>query len=218
MEARTERVEIPSAAGQRLAAEMDWPAGRAPVPAVAFSHGWGSGKASPRNRQIARHLVKAGIAALRLDFTGHGESTGTEEDSTLGQQTADLTAALSYLRQRPEVSAVGVAGSSSGGLPALRLAAEDPRLGALVLREPRSEGMLEAAGRIQAPTMLISGGAASPLLEPIRRLADVLECPHRLVIIEGGGHLFEAPAAFEAVTHVTVSWFRLHLLGAQVGA
>jgi pimeloyl-ACP methyl ester carboxylesterase len=211
-----ERVEFESANGIRLVGEIDWPTAARPVtalpvPAVVFSHGWGSGKGSPRNVVIARHLAQAGIAAFRIDFTGHGESGGTPAESTLSQQVADLGAALDYLGTRPEVSSLGVAGSSSGGLAAIILAADDPRVAAVVLREPRTEGTWEAARRITAPTLLIQGGAASPLQEPIRRFAQALKYPHRLLVIEGGGHLFEDPATFEVVVRQTVDWFRTHL-------
>ncbi|MFH0811118.1 MAG: alpha/beta fold hydrolase [Pseudomonadota bacterium] len=213
MFSRTERVEFTSAAGAiPLVGEIDWPAQRKPqVPAVIFSHGWGSGKASPRNRIIAGALAEAGIAAFRIDFTGHGESGGSEIQSTLGQQVADLSAAVDHLATHFGLTCLGLAGSSSGGLAALRVASREPRLAALVLREPRSEGMEAEASRITAPTLLIQGGEASPLHAAIRRLAAIMTCPHRLLVIEGGGHLFEAPGTFDIVSEETVRWFRTHL-------
>ena len=208
---RTERVELESANGMRLAGEIDWPEAAPPLPAVVFSHGWGSGKCSPRNLVIAQRLAEAGLAALRFDFTGHGDSSGTEADSTWAQQVADLGAAVDFMLARPEVTRVGVAGASTGGLVALRLAARHEGVSALVLREPRSEGAESYAHLILAPTLLLQGGRASPLRSDILRLAGLLRCPHRLVEIEGGGHLFEDPATFEVVVEQTVDWFAEHL-------
>lgn len=210
-----ERVRFESAAGISLAGEIDWPEAPRPVPIVVFSHGWGSSKASPRNTVIARRLAERGLASLRFDYTGHGESGGSLDESTWRQQVADLAAALAYARERPEVSAVGLAGASTGGLVALRVAAADERLGALVLREPRTEGAGNFAARISAPTLILQGGEVSPLAADIKRLAELLTCPHRLVIIEGGGHLFEEPATFEAVVEQTLAWFERHLLGRE---
>jgi putative phosphoribosyl transferase len=208
----SERVEFESANRMRLVGEIDWPRLRVPLPAVVFSHGWGSSKHSPRNTVIAARLAEAGIAAFRIDFTGHGESSGTPEDSTWAQQVADLKSALDYLAGRPEIGAVGVAGASTGGLVAIMFAAEDERVRALVLREPRTEGTDVLAARIKAPTLLIQGGAASPLQPAIRHLARLLRCAHRLEIIEGGGHLFEDPRTFQVVVEKTVEWFQNYLL------
>jgi len=209
----TEPVELTSAGGIRLSAEIDWPDVPGRVPLVAFAHGWGSGKGSPRNRAVAERLALAGIAALRLDFTGHGESGGHRAQSTWEQQAADLKAALDYALSRPEVSAAGLAGSSTGGIAAMMLAAADDRVRALVLREPRTEGAGDLAPRIKAPTLILQGGAASPLAADIHRLSRQLLGPHRLVVIEGGGHLFEDPATFRVVLAQTVAWFEEHLLG-----
>jgi pimeloyl-ACP methyl ester carboxylesterase len=217
-----ERVEFTTldfASGEpvRLVGEIDWPLTPPPVPGVVFSHGWGSGKGSRRNVVIAQHLAQAGMAALRFDYTGHGESWGTPEQSTWGQQAADLARAISYMLSRPEVSRVGVAGASTGGLAAIRVTADDERIQALVLREPRAEDTDRLVPRLKAPTLIISGGAASPLLAELRRLDSLLGCPHRLLVIEGGGHLFEDPATFEIVTRQTVAWFERHLLGLPPG-
>lgn len=210
MEGKTERIEFESANHIRLVGEIDWPTTPPPHPAVAFAHGLDSSKKSSCNLPIAHRLNEEGIAALRFDFTGHGESGGTRKESTVEQQIADLRAAINYLASKEQVSRIGVNGSSSGGLPALWLACEDYQLSALVLREPHSEGVEKEAHRIQAPTLFILGGKESPFYESICRLAGHLTCEYHIEIIGGGGYLFED--VFETMVEKTADWFRRYLL------
>jgi fermentation-respiration switch protein FrsA (DUF1100 family) len=86
--------------GLSLAAVLLVPDGAKAPPVVAFAHGWGSSKASPRNREIADALVDAGIAAFLFDFTGHGDSEGDANATGLREQSEDLTDALDFLAVR----------------------------------------------------------------------------------------------------------------------
>lgn len=207
------RVSFKSSRGHRLAGELLLPDGAGPHPAVTFAHGWGSSKASPRNRAAAEALRTAGIAAFLFDFTGHGESEGSQEESTLSQQADDLRAALDVLQAMDDIDArrLGVAGASSGGAAALRLAAGDPRVRALVLRSGNPAGAEESAHRIRVPTLLVVGDqdvatrAANEELLP--RLAGV----RQLEVVPRGDHLFTDPGALARASEVAVGWMRKHL-------
>lgn len=71
---------------------------------------------------IAHALANAGIATLRYDDRGAGESTGDVVGMSIDDLKADAQAGLDLLRQR--FSRVGIIGHSEGGSIALLLAAE----------------------------------------------------------------------------------------------
>nr|AYJ09235.1 esterase [uncultured bacterium] len=83
-------------------------------------------------------LAEAGIATLRIDFRGSGESGGEWADTTFSTQTADAVAAFDSLENMDGVdgSRVGILGYSQGGLVGAHLAALRPQAGAVVLWAP----------------------------------------------------------------------------------
>lgn len=206
------RVSFTNPQGRRLAGELLLPDTPGPHPVVVFAHGFGSDKASPRNRLVADALVAVGIAAFVFDFTGHGESEGAAEDSTPVQQVDDLRAALDTLAgiDDVDVARLGVAGASSGAAVALRLAAEDKRIRALALRSPNVEGAEAAAARVTVPTLLVVGERDAPIRAMcealLPRLADA-----RLEIVPRGDHLFEEPEALARASSLTVGWLKSRL-------
>jgi putative phosphoribosyl transferase len=207
------RVSFKSLRGHRLAGELLLPDGRGPHPAVAFAHGWGSSKASPRNRAVAEALRTAGIATFLFDFTGHGESEGSQEESTLGQQADDLRAALDVLQSMDDIDArrLGVAGASSGGAAALQFAAGDPRVRALVLRSANPAGADASAHRIRVPTLLVVGDQDVTIRAANEELLPRLAGVRQLEVVPRGDHLFTDPGALARATEVTVGWMRKHL-------
>ncbi|MCX8052519.1 MAG: lysophospholipase [Armatimonadetes bacterium] len=177
---------------------------------VVFAHGTGSSKASPRNRGIAERLLNHGIASFLFDFTGHGDSDGIPEQSTQDQQFDDLISAIDFLSAQTlvETRFVGVNGSSTGGTVAIRAAAEDPRVQVMVLRVPRSLGILQYAPDVRAPTLIIQGSEDKVVLPEAREIYESLTCPKELQIIKGAGHLFEEkPSYLRRMTELTCAWF-----------
>jgi pimeloyl-ACP methyl ester carboxylesterase len=71
---------------------------------------------------LRRHLLDAGIAVLSYDKRGVGGSSGDWRTATLTDLATDATAAVDFLRSRPEVrsEAVGLFGHSEGGWVVLR--------------------------------------------------------------------------------------------------
>ncbi len=86
-------------------------------------------------KTIAIELGKAGIASLRCDDRGGGESTGDFTAATLDTFVADTSAAVAALRAEPAIdpARIGLVGHSEGGIVAPLVATRDPRLRALVL-------------------------------------------------------------------------------------
>ena len=73
---------------------------------------------------IADFLARRGIATLRYDDRGFGESTGDVTFCTTEDLKNDAAAGIAFLRQRFRFDKVGVIGHSEGGTIALMLAAE----------------------------------------------------------------------------------------------
>jgi pimeloyl-ACP methyl ester carboxylesterase len=84
---------------------------------------------------IADYLTKKGIAVLRYDDRGVGESKGDPTLSTSADFANDAAAAIAYLRTRKEIDLkkIGVIGHSEGGIIAPMLAANDKNIAFIVL-------------------------------------------------------------------------------------
>lgn len=111
-----------------------------PVPAVVYLHGFTGNKAEAHRLfvQTARALAARGVASLRLDFRGSGDSEGEFVDMTVLGEVADAQAALAWVRARSDVDAdrVGVIGMSMGGLVAAYVLGDDPSIRAAALWNP----------------------------------------------------------------------------------
>jgi dienelactone hydrolase len=88
-------------------------------------------------RQIAERLASNGIAVLRVDDRGIGESTGREtlENATTTSLAEDTRAQIAWLRVRKEIDPqrIVVVGHSEGASIAAMLGASDPKLAAVVM-------------------------------------------------------------------------------------
>lgn len=70
---------------------------------------------------IAEHLSANGIAVLRYDDRGVGESTGKSVDESTSEEFAeDVSAAIDFLKKRKDINAeqIGLIGHSEGGIVA----------------------------------------------------------------------------------------------------
>lgn len=71
-------------------------------------------------------LLEKGIASLRFDFNGHGDSDGVLEDMTVLNEIADAKAVLDYVRSLEHVQNIYLIGHSQGGVVASMLAGYYP--------------------------------------------------------------------------------------------
>lgn len=142
---------IRTAQGQTLAATVCLPDGTPPSPgwpAVLLCQGL-SGVRNLVLPQVAHTLASAGIATLRFDYTGHGESTGERGWIDPQARILDAGFALAALAGTDGIdpARLGVYGHSYGGPVAVSLAAGDPRMRAVVSVSGPGSGadMLRAA-------------------------------------------------------------------------
>ncbi len=215
MATRSKKVErqvvIPSGR-RRLNGILRVPAGAEGV--VAFAHGSGSGRFSPRNQFVAHALEEGGLATLLLDLLEEEEAEDREKVFDIELLAERLQSAADWLSREPETAALrlGYFGASTGAGAALVAAARNPAaVGSVVSRGGRPDLAQEDLPAVQAPTLLIVGGRDDVVIELNEQALRLLRCPKEMVIVPGATHLFEEPGTLEEVARLAREWFVRHL-------
>jgi putative phosphoribosyl transferase len=206
--------------------EVVIPAGRARLKAifglplqakgvVAFAHGSGSGRLSPRNNFVAQILQEAGIATLLADLLEEDEALDRRNVFNIGLLTDRLLTNAQWLRQLPETRgmSLGYFGASTGAAAALQAAAREPEgVAAVVSRGGRPDLAIDTVHLVQSPTLLIVGGEDRSVI-PLNELAyKKLICHKEMVVVPGATHLFEEAGALERVAELARDWFLKYFL------
>lgn len=221
---RHEEVTFPGTHGS-LSGVVDRP-DKEPEAVALFAHCFTGGKGHPAARRISRALAGRGLAVLRYDFTGLGESEGSFADATFSTNVDDLVLAAEHLTETYGPPSL-LLGHSLGGAAVLAAAPRLPDVAAVAtiaapadpmhvthlfagsLEEIRREGRAEVtlAGR----RFLIGHDFVADLAEQrqLRRIGAlgrpllVLHSPDdELVGIEEAGKIFGAarhPRSFVAL-------------------
>ena len=99
------------------------------VPAVVMLHGTGTNKdeVAGSYARLAKLLASEGIATIRIDFMGHGESTSHQKDFTFANARSDIVKATHYIQQVDSIDSerIGIMGWSQGGAHAYLAAANE---------------------------------------------------------------------------------------------
>lgn len=124
--------------GLHLAATLVTP-DRPPAQAVVMVHGGGvTREEGGFFTRLAVGLAEAGVASLRFDLRGHGESEGRQEELTLSTILNDIRVNLAYLREATDARELNLLGASFGGGISGYYAAKRPdELTRLVLLNPQ---------------------------------------------------------------------------------
>jgi dienelactone hydrolase len=143
--------------------------------------------------------VDAKTAHLRFDIALLAERVIATVDWLVGNaETASLP--------------IGLFGASTGAAAALVTAARRPDVvRAVVSRGGRPDLAAEDLPSVQAPTLLIVGGADEPVIEMNEGALERLSMEARLEIVPGATHLFEEPGALEEVARLAGDWFVRYL-------
>ncbi|MDB5077463.1 MAG: DeoR family transcriptional regulator [Chloroflexi bacterium] len=196
---------------------LDLPAGATSV--IVFAHGSGSSRQSPRNILVAETIRAAGLGTLLFDLL-------TPEEDAADRRTAQFRFDIALLARRLEHATawllgewgygrprIGYFGASTGAAAALVAAASmADDVGAVVSRGGRPDMAGSALGIVQAPTLLIVGGADPTVLELNQQAQAQMRAHTELVVIPGATHLFEEPGALDRVARLAADWFVRYLL------
>ncbi|MDA8306234.1 MAG: bifunctional alpha/beta hydrolase/OsmC family protein [Deltaproteobacteria bacterium] len=147
--------------GKRLAARLDLPLDEKPTAFALFAHCFTCTKNLNAVVNINRALALHGIAVLRFDFTGIGESEGDFAETNFSTNVADLVSAAQFLAQAYEPPRLLI-GHSLGG--------------AAVIQAAHKIDSVEAVSTIAAPAEL--GGLLSFMdsasLEKVENVGETL--------------------------------------------
>ncbi len=126
----TERISFPGSTGAELSARLEVPLGGEPAAYVLFAHCFTCSKNLKAAVNLTRSLADEGLAVLRFDFTGLGESEGDFANTNFSSNVEDLVAAGRYLEERHEAPSLLV-GHSLGGAAVIHAARELPSVRAV---------------------------------------------------------------------------------------
>ena len=118
------KISFPNRDGESLSGILDLPSG-APRAYSLFAHCFTCSKNLKAASNISRAMVDAGIAVLRFDFTGLGQSDGDFADTSFSSNVDDLLAATAWLAQEYEAPKI-LFGHSLGGTAVLQAAPNVP--------------------------------------------------------------------------------------------
>jgi pimeloyl-ACP methyl ester carboxylesterase len=131
-------LEVGTGAERRRIAYRKEPAAKAGRPGLVWLCGLKSEMTSTKATAAAEWACSQGMACLRFDYSGHGQSQGRFEDGTISRWLEEAETAFRSLTQGPQI----LVGSSMGGYIALLLlrrlmaASDAARIAALVLIAP----------------------------------------------------------------------------------
>lgn len=181
---------------------------------VLFAHGSASSRFSPRNQFVAKFFRERHLATLLVDLL-------TEEEEKIDEKTSEyrfnielladrLVAVTEWILQNPETKKleIGYFGSSTGAAAALIAAAKMSKaISAIVSRGGRADLAASYLHKVNAPTLLIVGGADGVVVELNKQAFQQLRTVKKLEIIPRATHLFEEEGALEAVADLAFQWF-----------
>jgi alpha-beta hydrolase superfamily lysophospholipase len=226
--------------GQKIAGVLHLPDRRSP-PCVIASHGLLSSKESEKYIALGDRLSQEGIAMLRFDFRGIGESEGKIEEDTISRRIVDLDSAIEFMKSRRDMkNRIGLLGSSLGGYVSLLKApqAQEEKIRAVVIwatpfhlddlkSNKGTEGhplpgeaffedlpkhrLLPLLPRV-TNCMVIHGEKDE--LVPVDQAWEIfhsLGAPKEIRILEGADHRLTDPAHRSHAMELSTAWFKRFL-------
>ena len=86
------------------------------VPVVILCHGFSGNCNAWLMQCLSQRLLERGMATVRFDLNGHGNSDGEFKNMTVLNEIADLKAVIAWTRQQPWTKDIALVGHSQGGV------------------------------------------------------------------------------------------------------
>jgi putative redox protein len=138
-------IEFANASGQLLSARIDLPGGAKPIAYALFAHCFTCSKNIKAISHISRALIREGMAVLRFDFTGLGESEGDFAETNFTSNVEDLVMAAEFMAQKYKAPQILI-GHSLGGAAVLQAAEGIPSAAAVItIAAPADPGHVSQA-------------------------------------------------------------------------
>jgi uncharacterized OsmC-like protein/alpha/beta superfamily hydrolase len=118
---QTKRLNFENPSGVKLSALLDMPVNPTPNAYALFAHCFTCTKNFKAAHNLSNALNQAGIAVLRFDFTGLGDSEGDFSETGLSSNVEDVVAAAEFLKTEYEAPKILI-GHSLGGAAVLQAA------------------------------------------------------------------------------------------------
>ena len=226
--------------GLRLAGSLHLPEADNP-PLVIGCHGLFADRSSPKQIALAHSCNRLGIAYLRIDHRGCGQSQGDFEAVTsLAARCRDLRAARTWARTEANLTnRIGLFGSSMGGTVCLATASElkihamvtvaapirsralvasadhttNQATGSLLFSTP--ERQFDIRSRLQAVSNILLFHGEADEIVPLDHAREIFACvqdPKRLVVQKNGDHRMSNPEDQTEFLHLAGEWFSTLLL------
>lgn len=126
--------------GEKIFGILHRPLQATSVPAIVICPGFAGNKSGKFRMfvNLGKELAKRGIAVLRFDYRGSGDSEGEFRDVTLKGKISDTEKCLEFLSHDPQIDAsrLGLLGRSLGGVIAVLAARHLASIKSLVLWAP----------------------------------------------------------------------------------
>lgn len=211
--------------------------GRKSPPCVIASHGLLSSKDSEKYMELCTWLSREGLAAVRFDYLGCGQSDGKLRDSTVTGRLEELATVIDFVRNDGALgNMIGLMGSSLGGYLTLFKAAQEkdvkavatwatpyrlsrpapgtegvPQLGEAFYKDLSCHDLISVLERVHH--CLVIHGDMDELI-PMSHATLIYENvrePKRLEIIRGADHRLTNPNHRKIAYRLTAAWFGEHL-------
>jgi pimeloyl-ACP methyl ester carboxylesterase len=177
---------------------------------VAFAHGSGSSRLSPRNRLVSSCLNRGGFATLLFDLLEPEEALDRRNVFDVELLAGRLAGAARWILTRTDLRGLplGFFGASTGAAAALWAAADlGNTVSAVVSRGGRPDLAADRLPEVRCPALLIVGGADQVVVELNRSVLSLFGGEAELRIVAGATHLFEESGALEQVAELAAGWF-----------
>lgn len=234
---RTEKILFKSD-GEEISGILHLPEGRG-FPCVIASHGLLSSKNSEKYIALGERFAREGMAMLRFDFRGIGESGGRIEDDTVTGRIADLGSALRFVRSHSDLGdRIGLAGSSLGGYVSLirssmekdiravviwatpfhlddlgskKGAEEYPLPGEAFFKDLAKHRLLSRLPKISNCLVIHGEKDETVPVDQAWEIFHSLGAPKEIHVLEGADHRFTEPVHRKRAVDLTVDWFKKYL-------